>query len=323
LEVFASDADNDPMVASVQGEGVSIASIPVVDGRAVLQGAIPESLKTAGAGSISLMVTVSDGANEEQRSISLIYGDIAPQIAMLSNVTVKAFSLPTPNFIEQASIYDDYTPPSSLIVTQVPAPGTSLPQGVHSVVVSATDEAGNVGSTTVNVDVSSVVVVGGVINYQIIGNGDTISPVPVTNVPANEVALTELLVNGEVVRLTQGLMPEGPLNLAPGTHSIQFRLQNVAGQSSMSRPLLVTRLGEASGVANALPSIGADVVETVGGLACRVRFTIPAGQTYRLMRSMDLETWHLHEMVTGTGAEMSVQVPIGAEEPACFFRLER
>lgn len=323
LEVFASDADNDPMVASVQGEGVSIASIPVVDGRAVLQGAIPESLKTAGAGSISLMVTVSDGANEEQRSISLIYGDIAPQIAMLSNVTVKAFSLPTPNFIEQASIYDDYTPPSSLIVTQVPAPGTSLPQGVHSVVVSATDEAGNVGSTTVNVDVSSVVVVGGVINYQIIGNGDTISPVPVTNVPANEVALTELLVNGEVVRLTQGLMPEGPLNLAPGTHSIQFRLQNVAGQSSMSRPLLVTQLGEASGVANALPSIGADVVETAGGLACRVRFTIPAGQTYRLMRSMDLATWHLHEMVTGTGAEMSVQVPIGAEEPACFFRLER
>jgi hypothetical protein len=243
---------------------------------------------------------------------------------MLSNVTVKAFSLPTPNFIEQASIYDDYTPPSSLIVTQVPAPGTPLPQGVHSVVVSATDEAGNVGSTTVNVDVSSVVVVGGVINYQIIGQGDSISPVPVTNVPANEVALTELLVNGEVVRLTQGMMPEGPLNLAPGSHSIQFRLQNAAGQSSMSRPLLVTQLGEASGgEGNALPSIGADVVETAGGLACRVRFTIPAGQTYRLMRSMDLQTWHLHEMVTGTGAEMSVQVPIGPQEPACFFRLER
>lgn len=270
------------------------------------------------------MVTVSDGVNDEQRSISLVYGDTAPQIAMLPNVTVKAFSLPTPNFIPQASIYDDYTAPSSLIVTQVPAPGTPLPQGVHSVVISATDEEGNVGSTSVNVDVSSVVVVGGVINYQIIGNGDTISPVPVTDVPAAEVALTELLVNGEVVRLTQGMMPGGPLNLPPGSHSIQFRLQNAAGQSSLSRALLVTQLGEPSaGEANALPAIGADIIETANGLACRVRFTIPAGQTYRLMRSMDLETWHLHEMITGTGAEMSVQVPIGAQDPTCFFRLEK
>lgn len=319
VEVFASDPDNDPMVASVQGEGPGSVSAPVVNGRALLQGSIPSVLLNAGKGRLPMVVSVSDGTNDEQREITLLYGDQAPQISMLANVTAKAFSLPTPNFIEQAVVYDDYTAPSALILTQSPSAGTPLPQGVHAVVVSATDEAGNIGSTTVNVDVSAVVTVGAVVNYQVVPHGSSLSPVPVTTVPASEVALTELLVNGVVVRLSQGLMPAGPLQLPPGSHNIQFRIQNAAGQSSISRNFLVTQLGEGS----PLPLIAADIVQTPTGSACRVKFTIPAGQTYRLMRSMDLQSWSLHQTVVGTGAEMSVQVPISSAEPICFFRLER
>lgn len=84
----------------------------------------------------------------------LFFGDTVPPTLTCPpdftvNVPVGTAGLcrvPVPDLRPEVEISDDCGLPEKLVLTQDPAPGTLVGAGVHSITVSATDVAGNVGS---------------------------------------------------------------------------------------------------------------------------------------------------------------------------------
>jgi hypothetical protein len=326
LQVFASDADGDPLVAFFRG-GDYMAAAGVVGGAVAFHIPLNLEMIEAGDGQEEFAIDVSDGRNVTGQIVTVLYGDQPPTITAPAPRKVLGFSAPVPDFRPEAVVYDDITPVAELLVSQDPRPGTVVGHGLTQVRLVVMDGSGKTGQAETYFEVADVVSVGGVVNYQVFAHDASIRPVPVLDgVDAAEVAFTELLVNGVVERASEGLMGPLALTLPPGSYQLAFRVINDGGQASQSRSVLVHVLGSGEFPGEPpdedLPLLAIQGSSDPDGDGCELELMVPLGKTMKLMRSVDLVEWELMETITGTGAPVIIKVDPMPDRPREFFQLK-
>jgi len=92
------------------------------------------------------------------KKISVGVGDpVSPTLSCTTQQMVFAgFSVPTPDFVSLSTATDDCTPTNQIIMTQSPVAGTPAGPGLHDVILSATDLAGNTSTLRVSFKVGAI-----------------------------------------------------------------------------------------------------------------------------------------------------------------------
>ena len=121
------------------------------NGEAVLgTSAVLDVLLPLGTHTITLIVTDINDASDEDTVVITVTDTTAPSVACPANQTLPASGdcqALVPDFATAAFATDSCS--SVLTRSQIPAAGTSVGLGSHTVTVSVTDESGNVGTCTV------------------------------------------------------------------------------------------------------------------------------------------------------------------------------
>lgn len=174
-------------------------------------------------GTHQVVFTATDACgNSTQQTLTIQVRDqIAPLLNCLNNVTLVLGSdgeaLLTPNGLV-AALSDNCTPAASIALTVSPAAFNCTQTGPQTVLVTATDAAGNVAACQAQVSVQAPPgVCPGVDTYSIIGTIRTEQQIPVSNAP---------------VDLQQGVVQQQVLSDDAG----KFEFDNLPDQPSALRP---------------------------------------------------------------------------------------
>ncbi len=194
-------------------------------------------------GITEVSLTAFDGQNTVTAKTTVTVGDhVAPVVTCPSgppirsgSIVVRAFEPAVPDLLPGTTATDNLAPPVQLMLSQSPPAGTLVQQGTRRIVVSAADPAGNVGSCEVLLTVDGVVSVTGVVQYQVVPVGTTVSVTATYAVPQAEIAQSTVLLNGAPVLVTPGAFV-GPLDLVlvAGDYELQIVVSNLGGVASRS-----------------------------------------------------------------------------------------
>lgn len=131
-----------------------------------------------------------------------------------------------PDLRADAMVSDDRTATENIVVTQIPAPGTVLALGNHSIELTATDEAGNTATCTTSVTVVDETnpQIACPASVQVVADANCQAAVP------NLAGQTQASDCNSPVTVTQSPAVGAPLTL--GVHTITLTATDAAGNSS-------------------------------------------------------------------------------------------
>ncbi|MFT4546491.1 MAG: hypothetical protein ACI8XO_001048 [Verrucomicrobiales bacterium] len=269
-------------------------------------------------GITEVSLSVSDGQNTTTASTSVMIGDhMAPVVHCDSpefeggELSVSAFRATVPDLLPFVVATDNVTPSSQLALMQSPARGTVVGQGIHPITITAGDAAGNLGKCTVFLIVKAVANVSSFSNYASFEQG---APAPLAlsyGVDSDEIARTEIIIDGEVFRIINGpLLEPIDLNLPVGAHEVHAIVTDAAGNTSTSSRRVF-------GVIDPNPDPFApqqDITarwETPDRETLIFTFGTPDGFECLLQLNSDLaDEWQTIHTVEGTGGRVDFAYPV-------------
>jgi hypothetical protein len=268
-----------------------------------------------GAHLVSLSVETTQGSSSAQTIVTV--ADQAPQISALPSLSQTAFQGIVPDYRPLAVVSDDVTPASSLIVTQLPPPGSIVTQGQVPVRLTVRDESGQSSSAQTLFNVLPVLRLTAPANYTMIPSGQPIMVNASVAVPLASIAsyrVEFIGAQGSRITTVTSLPAEIPA-LPPGEYSLQITALNSEGKSSTSPSISLLILRPLTAPAPTL------LATAGGGNNMLLQFPAPNGARCCVQKSTDLINWVDFEIITGAGLEVDVPVTRSPDEPAAFYRV--
>ncbi|MFT5124896.1 MAG: hypothetical protein ACI97B_003535 [Verrucomicrobiales bacterium] len=269
-------------------------------------------------------VEVSDGSQTTRASTSVMIGDqVAPVVNCLvgpfvsGNLRVKDLQVPIPDVLSLAIATDNITPSAQLIMAQQPRAGDPVGQGVHPIIVTATDAAGNIGSCTVHLIVEAVVSIASLSNYDLFPLG-TLIPVELAyDIKTGRVSRTTIYVDGLPVHSVDGPLEQIlMLDLSVGSHHIYAVVEDAAGNRSQSAGRTVR---------NTPPALPIQaILDPTQGNPALLTFQAPEGVRccVQMRNSLTDGVWHTIHVVDGKGNLVEFLYPVDLDEvDKIYFRL--
>jgi probable HAF family extracellular repeat protein len=217
----STDADNDALSYEWRNGATVLGTSAVLD--------VPLS---PGTYTLTLIVTDPNDASDEDTVTITVVDTTAPTVLCPGNQSVPAGAncqAIVPDFASAAIATDACSSSSVLTRSQIPAAGTAVSAGTHTVTVSVTDEAGNVGTCTVTLTViDSTAPVGECPPGRTINAGAECA-VAVPDFTAALLATDNCTAADALVK-TQS--PAAGTLVPPGTHVITLTVTDAAGNSS-------------------------------------------------------------------------------------------
>jgi len=201
-----------------------------------------DRLLRPGTHTIAIAVANESAAPEVYSTTLAVVDTTPPNVACPPELVLSAGATgqaAIPNVLEGVVAWDNATPESSLILKQIPAPGTAVGLGTHIITVTATDGAGLTSSCLSSVTVQ-----------------DTTPPTIVcppgisvcANLPRRQAVVPNVL---EGVASSDNCTPENALRLSQqpaagtmvgvGTHTIRVLAADAAGNRSQGLLLLTVK----------------------------------------------------------------------------------
>jgi len=155
-----------PLTANVAANGHSLTKVQFLDGTNLLGEttspfACTWSNVTANTYTTLFVRLVYDTGTIESTPVTVVVNlppdTMPPTISAASSVTLTADAsgmAAVPNLVQNATVSDNCSPSASIVLSQVPSAGTLIGSGITSVILTATDQAGNSAQTTVLVTVT-------------------------------------------------------------------------------------------------------------------------------------------------------------------------
>jgi probable HAF family extracellular repeat protein len=203
---------------------------------------VPVAGTAVGAGQQSIVVTVADASgNTANANVLFTVADSTPPsiVSIPSPVTLSLDShcqAAVPNVLPNIVAADNCTPANQLVLTQVPAAGTAVGAGQHTIVVTATDATGNTANANVLFTVAdstppSIVSTPGIITISLSASCQAAVP----NVLSGIVAADNCTPATQLV-MTQD--PAAGTIVGTGQHTIAVTVSDAAGNSANANVLL-------------------------------------------------------------------------------------
>jgi len=155
-----------PLTANVAANGHSLTKVQFLDGTNLLGEttspfACTWSNVTANTYTTLFVRLVYDAGTIDSTPVTVVVNPppdtTPPSISVVSSVSLTADAsgmAAVPNLVQNATVSDNCSPSASIVLSQVPSAGTLIGSGITSVILTATDQAGNSAQTTVLVTVT-------------------------------------------------------------------------------------------------------------------------------------------------------------------------